>query len=159
MEKRIGIGYDSHRFVEGRKLYLGGIEIPYSKGLLAHSDGDVLIHSIIDAILGGLNWGDIGRMFPDSDPTFEDIRSTVLLSKVSEKLKENHIRIINVDSVLILEEPKLLPYVEKIKESVSFILEVSKERVSIKAKTNEGMGFIGRKEGIASISVVLLEIP
>ncbi len=158
METRIGIGYDSHKFVEGRKLFLGGVEIPCGYGLLAHSDGDVLIHALIDAILGALNLGDIGMFFPDTDPHYKDIRSTILLQKINDLLSERNTKIINIDSVLMLEMPKISPYTEEMKNMLSQILKIQKERISIKAKTNEGMGFVGKKEGIASIVVVLLNV-
>ena len=158
METRIGIGYDSHKFVEGRKLFLGGVEIPCGYGLLAHSDGDVLIHALIDAILGALNLGDIGMFFPDTDPHYKDIRSTILLQKINDLLSERNAKIINIDSVLMLEMPKISPYTEEMKNMLSQILKIQKERISIKAKTNEGMGFVGKKEGIASIVVVLINV-
>ena len=158
METKIGIGYDSHKFVEGRKLFLGGVEIPYECGLFAHSDGDVLIHALIDAILGVLNLGDIGMFFPDTDPQYKDIRSTMLLQKIADLLSEKNAKIINIDSVLMLEAPKISPYTEEMKNMLSQILKIQKERISIKAKTNEGMGFVGKKEGIASIVVVLLNV-
>ena len=158
METRIGIGYDSHKFVEGRKLFLGGVEIPCGYGLLAHSDGDVLIHALIDAILGALNLGDIGMFFPDTDPHYKDIRSTILLQKINDLLSERNAKIINIDSVLMLEMPKISPYTEEMKNMLSQILKIQKERISIKAKTNEGMGFVGKKEGIASIVIVLLNV-
>lgn len=158
METKIGIGYDSHKFVEGRKLFLGGVEIPYECGLFAHSDGDVLIHALIDAILGALNLGDIGMFFPDTDPHYKDIRSTMLLQKVADLLSEKNAKIINIDSLLMLEAPKISPYTEEMKDTLSQILKIQKAQISIKAKTNEGMGFVGKKEGIASIVVVLIRI-
>jgi 2-C-methyl-D-erythritol 2,4-cyclodiphosphate synthase len=158
METKIGIGYDSHKFVEGRKLFLGGVEIPYECGLFAHSDGDVLIHALIDAILGALNLGDIGMFFPDTDPHYKDIRSTMLLQKVADLLSEKNAEIINIDSVLMLEAPKISPYTEEMKDTLSQILKIQQAQISIKAKTNEGMGFVGKKEGIASIVVVLIRI-
>jgi len=148
METRVGIGYDSHKFVEGRKLFLGGVEIPCGYGLLAHSDGDVLIHALIDAILGALNLGDIGMFFPDTDPHYKDIRSTILLQKINDLLSERNAKIINIDSVLMLEMPKISPYTEEMKNMLSQILNIQKERISIKAKTNEGMGFVGKKKAL-----------
>ena len=150
METKIGIGYDSHKFVEGRKPFLGGVEIPYECGLFAHSDGDVLIHALIDAILGALNLGDIGMFFPDTDPQYKDIRSTILLQKIADLLAKKNAEIINIDSVLMLEAPKISPYTEEMKDTLSQILKIQKAQISIKAKTNEGMGFVGKKEGIAS---------
>ena len=158
METRVGIGYDSHKFVEGRKLFLGGVEIPCGYGLLAHSDGDVLIHALIDAVLGALNLGDIGMFFPDTDPHYKDIRSTILLQKINDLLSERNAKIINIDSVLMLEIPKISPYTEEMKNMLSQILNIQKAQISIKAKTNEGMGFVGKKEGIASIVVVLINV-
>lgn len=158
METKIGIGYDSHKFVEGRKLFLGGVEIPYECGLFAHSDGDVLIHALIDAILGALNLGDIGMFFPDTDPHYKDIRSTMLLQKIPDLLSEKNAEIINIDSVLMLEAPKISPYIAEMKDTLSQVLKIQKAQISIKAKTNEGMGFVGKKEGIASIVVVLIRI-
>ena len=158
METKIGIGYDSHKFVKGRKLFLGGVEIPCGYGLLAHSDGDVLIHALIDAILGALNLGDIGMFFPDTDNHYKDIRSTKQKKKINDLLSERNAKIINIDSVLMLEMPKISPYTEEMKNMLSQILKIQKERISIKAKTNEGMGFVGKKEGIASIVVVLLNV-
>ena len=158
METKIGIGYDSHKFVEGRKLFLGGVEIPYECGLFAHSDGDVLIHALIDAILGVLNLGDIGMFFPDTDPQYKDIRSTMLLQKIADLLSEKNAKIINIDSVLMLEAPKISPYIAEMKDTLSQVLKIQKAQISIKAKTNEGMGFVGKKEGIASIVVVLIRI-
>ena len=158
METKIGIGYDSHKFVEGRKLFLGGVEIPYAFGLFAHSDGDVLIHALIDAILGALNLGDIGMFFPDTDTQYKDIRSTILLQKIADLLAKKNAEIINIDSVLMLEAPKISPYTEEMKDTLSQILKIQKAQISIKAKTNEGMGFVGKKEGIASIVVVLIRI-
>jgi len=127
---------------------LGGVEIPCGYGLLAHSDGDVLIHALIDAILGALNLGDIGMFFPDTDPHYKDIRSTILLQKINDLLSERNAKIINIDSVLMLEMPKISPYTEEMKNMLSQILNIQKERISIKAKTNEGMGFVGKKKAL-----------
>jgi len=158
MEIRIGIGYDSHRFVKGRPLYLGGVEIPYDMGLLGHSDGDALIHAIIDAILGALSKGDIGKMFPDKDPKFYGIRSTELLKEVKIILDTHNAKIINIDSVVILEELKIAPYTQSMAHCIASILGIEEHRISIKGKTNEGMGFVGRKEGIVAIATVIIEI-
>jgi 2-C-methyl-D-erythritol 2,4-cyclodiphosphate synthase len=158
METKIGIGYDSHKLVKGRKLFLGGVEISYEYGLLAHSDGDVLIHALIDAILGALNLGDIGMFFPDTDQEYKDVRSTVLLQKIGDLLGEKNVKIINIDSVLVLQAPKISPYTEEMKDTLSQILKIQKAQISIKAKTNEGMGFVGRKEGIVCFVVVLVQI-
>jgi 2-C-methyl-D-erythritol 2,4-cyclodiphosphate synthase len=154
---RIGIGYDVHRLVEGRRLFLGGVEVPFNKGLLGHSDGDVLIHAICDAILGALSEGDIGVHFPDSDDSIEGIESVKILAYVRELAKKKGYTIVNIDSVIITEEPKVSPYREKIRVRLAEILEMDIASVSIKGKTTEGLGFTGRKEGIAAQAVALLE--
>jgi 2-C-methyl-D-erythritol 2,4-cyclodiphosphate synthase len=155
---RIGIGYDVHRLVEGRRLFLGGVEVPFHKGLLGHSDGDVLIHAICDAILGALSEEDIGVHFPDSDESIKDIESIKILIHVQELVKKKGYRIVNIDSIIITEEPKVSPYREKIKARLAEILGMDKASVSVKGKTTEGLGFTGRKEGIAAQAVVLLEM-
>jgi len=148
---RIGIGYDSHKFVEKRKLIIGGVEIPYNRGLYGHSDADVLIHAIIDAILGSAGVGDIGTYFPDTDPSYKDISSMVLLEKTLEIVKSNKIKPLWVDCIIFAEKPKMSPYIPKMKENIQkFGI-----NISIKAKTNEGMGFIGRQEGIAVQAICL----
>jgi 2-C-methyl-D-erythritol 2,4-cyclodiphosphate synthase len=154
---RIGIGYDVHRLVEGRRLFLGGVEIPFGKGLLGHSDGDVLIHAICDAMFGALSEGDIGVHFPDSDESTKDIESVKILTYVQELAKKKGYRIVNIDTVVITEEPKVSPYREKIKTRLAEILKIDVTSVSVKGKTTEGLGFTGRKEGIAVQAVVLLE--
>ena len=154
---KIGIGYDVHRFVEGRRLFLGGIEISFDKGLLGHSDGDVLIHAISDAILGAISEGDIGVHFPDSDESIKGIESVKILTYVRELAKKKGYRIVNIDAVIIAEEPKVSPYREKIKARLAEILETDIMSVSVKGKTTEGLGFTGRREGIAVQAVVLLE--
>jgi len=153
---RIGIGYDIHRLVEERKLFLGGVEIPYFKGLLGHSDGDVLIHAICDALLGAVGDRDIGEHFPDSDPQYQDIASIKLLQVVAGLIKERKFKINNVDTVVIAQEPSLSPFKKQIKESIAKALEIEEGCVNIKAKTNEGLGEIGRKEAIACYAVVSL---
>ncbi|MBA4389594.1 MAG: 2-C-methyl-D-erythritol 2,4-cyclodiphosphate synthase [Syntrophus sp. (in: bacteria)] len=155
---KIGIGYDAHRLVDGRRLFLGGIHVPYGKGLLGHSDGDVLIHAICDAILGAISEGDIGVHFPDSDESIKNIESVKILAYVSELAKRKGYRIINIDAVVIAEEPKISPYREKMKERLAEVLGIDAALVGIKGKTTEGMGFIGRKEGIEVQAVALLEI-
>lgn len=154
---RIGIGYDVHRFTEGRPLILGGVKIDYSKGLAGHSDADVLIHAINDAILGACCLGDIGMHFPDNDIAYKDISSTILLEKVMVLMKECGYRIVNCDNILILEKPKIAPYIQRIREKLFTILETELNTINIKATTTEGLGFCGREEGIAAQSVVLLE--
>ncbi len=136
---------------------IGGIEVPYKFGLLAHSDGDVLIHSIIDALLGACGLRDIGTLFPNSDDEYEGIDSKKLLVIVFEKILNGGFEVVNIDSTVIAEEPKLAPYIQKMRETIASILKMPFQNVNVKAKTNEGMGFIGKKQGIASISVVLVE--
>jgi 2-C-methyl-D-erythritol 2,4-cyclodiphosphate synthase len=154
---KIGIGYDVHRLVEGRRLFLGGVEVPFSKGLLGHSDGDVLIHAICDAMLGAISEGDIGVHFPDSDESIKGIDSVKILAYVLELTKKKGYRIVNIDAVIIAEEPKVSPYRETIKVRLSEILGIDVTSVSVKGKTTEGLGFTGRKEGIAVQAVALLE--
>jgi 2-C-methyl-D-erythritol 2,4-cyclodiphosphate synthase len=154
---KIGFGYDVHKFSTNRKLILGGIEIPFSQGLEGHSDADVLLHAICDALLGAAALGDIGKYFPNTDPNYKNIESTKLLSKVNELIKQNNYKINNIDSTVCLEEPKLFSYIEYMREKISSILEINKSSISIKATTNEKLGFIGRGEGAAAFAVALLE--
>ncbi len=154
---RVGIGYDVHPLVEGRKLFLGGIEIPYHKGLLGHSDGDVLLHAICDALLGAVSEGDIGMHFPDSDKKIEGIESNRILSYIAELLQKKGGTIVNIDAVIVTEEPKIYPYRQLICENISRILKIEPCQVSIKGKSTEGLGFIGKKEGIAAYAVSLVE--
>jgi 2-C-methyl-D-erythritol 2,4-cyclodiphosphate synthase len=154
---KIGIGYDAHRLVDGRRLFLGGIHIPYGKGLLGHSDGDVLIHAICDAMLGAISEGDIGVHFPDSDESIKNIESVKILAHVSELAKKKGYRVVNIDAVVIAEEPKISPYRLEMKEKLAEVLGIDAALVGIKGKTTEGMGFTGRKEGIAVQAVALLE--
>jgi 2-C-methyl-D-erythritol 2,4-cyclodiphosphate synthase len=154
---RVGIGYDVHSLVEGRKLFLGGIEIPYSKGLLGHSDGDVLIHAICDAILGAISEGDIGVHFPDSDESIRGIDSIKILSYVMELVKKKGFKVVNIDAVIAAEEPKIHPHRELIRKNIAKILNVDIDMVGIKGKTKEGLGFVGKKEGIEVYAVALLE--
>ena len=153
---RIGFGYDVHHLILGRKLILGGEIISYEKGLDGHSDADVLIHSIIDALLGAAGEGDIGQHFPDNDERYKDISSLKLLKKTYEILKEKKFAINNIDISVVLEEPLLTPFIIKMKNNIAKVLKISSRRINIKATTNEKMGFIGRKEGIASYCVVSL---
>lgn len=152
---RIGIGYDSHRLVEGRKLILGGIHIPFQKGLLGHSDGDALSHAIIDSIIGALGLGDIGKHFPDTDQRWKDVSSIELLKYVVEFTKVNGYEVSWIDSVVIAEKPKLSEYIERMREALSES-GIPQASINIKAKTNEGMGFIGSEEGIVAYAVCLL---
>lgn len=156
---RIGMGYDVHRLVEGRKLILGGVEIPYEKGLLGHSDADVLLHAIMDALLGAAALGDIGKHFPDTDPAYEGISSLELLKKVGELLKEHTYFIGNIDATVIAQRPKLAPYREQMRENIADALHIDVDQVSIKATTEEGLGFTGSGEGISSQAICLLEKP
>ena len=153
---RIGIGYDSHRLVEGRRLILGGVHIPFEKGLLGHSDADVLCHAIIDSILGALGLGDIGKYFPDTDPTWKDASSTKMLKNVTELIKLGGFDLLWLDTTIIAEEPKIYSYIESMKDELSKY-GVPSGLINIKAKTNEGMGFIGHGEGIAAFAVCLLK--
>jgi 2-C-methyl-D-erythritol 2,4-cyclodiphosphate synthase len=150
---RIGFGYDSHRLVERRRLIIGGVDIPHEKGLLGHSDADVLVHAICDAIIGAMGDGDIGRYFPDTDPAYEDISSLKLLHMVCVMAEERGLVVNNVDSTVILEKPRLTDYVHDMELNISNALNIPKEKVNVKAKTNEGMGVLGRNEGIAAFAV------
>lgn len=154
---RIGFGYDSHRLAKERKLILGGVEIPCEKGLLGHSDADVLLHAICDAILGAIGEGDLGRHFPDSDPAYKDIPSRELLIKVNKLAIRKGYRVNNVDSTLVLEKPKLREYINKMVENIAGFLNVEPGRVNVKASTNEGMGFTGRCEGVVAFAVVTMK--
>ncbi len=153
---RIGQGFDIHKLVEGRKLIIGGIEIDYPKGLLGHSDADVLIHSIIDALLGALALGDIGTHFPDNDPQYKNIDSTILLKETKKLIEEKGYKINNLDNTIFAQEPKMKPYIPLIQEKLSQILEIDKDLISIKAKTMEGQDSVGEKKAISTQSVVLL---
>lgn len=160
MEKRpirVGFGYDVHRLVEGRPLILGGIKIPYLYGLQGHSDADVLLHAICDALLGAIGEGDIGRHFPDTDSQYRDIQSTLLLQRTMEKVEGKKFHLINVDATLVAQKPKLAEHIPKMVKKISEILRVETERVNVKATTEEGLGFTGRGEGIAAYAVVLVE--
>lgn len=154
---RVGIGFDVHRFADGRKLILGGIEIPFEMGLLGHSDADVLLHAITDAILGAMGEDDIGVHFPDTDAAIEGIDSAVILAKIAGLTARKGYRIVNVDSVLVAQRPKIAPYRAAMKKRIAGILSIDPEMVGIKGKTTEGLGFAGRGEGIAAHAVVLLE--
>jgi 2-C-methyl-D-erythritol 2,4-cyclodiphosphate synthase len=153
---RVGIGFDAHRLVKGRPLIIGGVRIPYDLGLSGHSDADVLTHAIIDGILGALAMGDIGIHFPDDDPAYKDVDSTILLRRVMELAKKEGYRINNLDNTIVAEMPKLTPYIPGMKERLSSILEILPSQINIKATTTEGMGFCGRGEGISAYSIVSL---
>lgn len=154
---RIGLGYDIHSLALERKLFIGGIEIPYIKGLMGHSDADVLIHAICDALLGAISEGDIGEHFPDTDPKYQGISSTELLKLVLRLVNKKKYSIVNIDAVIIAQEPGMAPFKKRIQENLAKILEIETDAVSIKAKTNEGMGEVGRKEAIACYAVALLK--
>ena len=153
---RIGFGYDAHRLVKGRSLIIGGVRIPYELGLEGYSDADVLIHSLMDAILGALGKGDIGIHFPDNDPAYKGIDSTSLLERVMSLASQDGYIINNSDNTIVAQKPKLAPYIPNMKDRLSQILEVSPDRINIKATTTEGMGFCGRGEGITAYSIVSL---
>jgi 2-C-methyl-D-erythritol 2,4-cyclodiphosphate synthase len=154
---RVGIGFDVHKFVEGRPLVLGGVNIPFEKGLEGFSDADVLIHAIIDAMLGAIAAGDLGHYFPDTDVQFKDISSLKLLEDAVKILQNRGYRIINIDAIAILEKPKLAPYRQRMREVIAGIIGLDISRISIKATTTEGLGYTGRGEGVASQAVVLVE--
>jgi 2-C-methyl-D-erythritol 2,4-cyclodiphosphate synthase len=153
---RSGIGYDVHPLVKGRKLVLGGVNIPHEKGLKGHSDADVLLHAIADAVLGAAGQGDIGMHFPDSDPRYKGISSLKLLAQVGRVIKEAGFEISNVDCVLLAEAPKIGPYRQKMGRNITKALNIDVDRVNVKATTNEGLGFIGRREGMAAYATALL---
>ena len=157
-EMRVGHGYDVHRLTENRKMILGGVEIDSSLGLLGHSDADVLLHAIMDAILGALAMGDIGKHFPDSDDAYKGISSMHLLTRVKKLLDERGGRIINVDSTIVLQKPKIASYIEKMRNNIAFALNCDVSRINVKATTEEKLGFTGREEGVSAHSMVLLEI-
>lgn len=156
---RIGMGYDVHKLVEGRKLIIGGVEIPYEKGLLGHSDADVLLHAISDALLGAAALGDIGKHFPDTDPAYKGISSIVLLEHVGKLLEENCFFIENIDATIIAQAPKMRPHIDTMRENIAKALRISVEQVNVKATTEEGLGFTGTGEGISSQAICLLTSP
>lgn len=153
---RIGHGYDAHKLTEGRTLYLGGVEIPHDKGLLGHSDADVLLHAVMDALLGAAALGDIGKHFPPSDMAYKDIRSTVLLRKVMEKIEAAGFSLVNADMTVTAQKPRLAPYIEDMRKTIADIVKTDVENISVKATTTEKMGFTGREEGIEATAVCLL---
>ncbi len=153
---RIGFGFDVHRFAEGRKLVLGGVVIPYPRGLEGHSDADVLLHAIMDALLGAAALGDIGGHFPPTDPQYKDASSLELLKRVGALLRDHHFEIANIDSTLVLEQPKLLPYVDRMRANIAAALSLTVNQISIKATTNERLGFIGKEEGAAAHAVAAI---
>jgi len=155
----VGIGYDTHRFAEGRKLILGGIEIPHPKGLEGHSDADVLMHAICDAIFGALGEGDIGHFFPNTDPRWKNTPSKTFLQEAARQLTFHDAKLVNVDASVIAEEPKLAPHIHQMKLQISKALDINPKRIGIKATTNEHMGAIGRGEGIAVMAVAAVDMP
>ena len=155
----VGIGYDVHRLVPGRKLVLGGVEIPFDKGLDGHSDADVLMHAVCDAVLGAMGLRDIGSFFPNTDPRWKDASSKRFLREAAQQVTFKEGRIINIDATLIAEQPKIGPYVDKMKENIAEVLGISFGKVGIKATTNEHLGFIGREEGIAAMAVASIHLP
>lgn len=154
---RIGNGYDVHKLVEGRDLILGGVKVPYEKGLLGHSDADVLAHAVIDAIIGALGIGDIGTHFPDTDEKYKGADSLVLLKRTGEMAKEMGYRIVNIDSIVVAQKPKLLPYIKQMRENMAAVLEMDPADVNVKAKTEEKLGFTGNLEGMKSYAVCIIE--
>ena len=154
---RIGQGYDAHKFKPGDFIMLGGVEIPFNKGMSAHSDGDVLIHAICDALLGAAALGDIGKHFPDTDPALKGIDSRILLRKVAELLTENGFKIVNIDATVVAQKPKISPYLFEMKKILACDLNLTIDEINIKGTTTEGMGFTGREEGIASYAVCLID--
>lgn len=157
MKIKIGLGYDIHRLSKGRDLYLGGVKIPHPSGLIGHSDGDCLVHALIDALLGAVGEVDIGRLFPDTDPAYKGIRSTVLLREVMSLLRRRRMEVLNADVVVVAQAPRLAAYIEAMKDTLCPILGVARDRLGIKAKTNEGLGLIGRERAMACWAVVLAE--
>lgn len=154
---RIGHGYDVHRLTEGRKLILGGVEIPWEKGLLGHSDADVLVHAVMDALAGAARLGDIGKLFPDTDPAYKGISSLKLLSEVGRLLRERGFTVVNIDATLLAQAPKVSPYKARMAGNIAAALEIEAEQVNVKATTEEGLGFTGDGSGMAAHAVVLVE--
>jgi len=154
---RVGHGYDVHRLAEGRKLVLGGVEIPWEKGLLGHSDADVLVHAVMDALAGAARLGDIGKLFPDTDPAYAGISSLALLREVSRLLKEKGFAVVNIDATLLAQAPKVAPYKARMAENIAAALGLETERVNVKATTEEGLGFTGDGSGMAAHAVALVE--
>jgi 2-C-methyl-D-erythritol 2,4-cyclodiphosphate synthase len=154
---RTGIGIDAHRFQAGRRMFLGGIEIDTSKGLAGHSDADVLLHAIMDALLGACGAGDVGELFPDRDPAYEGVSSVELLKQVHDEVRSRGYTVVNVDAVVVCEEPRISPYRQRMCEQIARALQVKTEAVSVKGTTTEGMGFTGRGEGVVAMASVLIE--
>ena len=157
MSFRVGLGYDVHKLTEDRKLILGGVDIPYEKGLLGHSDADVLVHAIMDAILGSAKFGDIGKLFPDTDPQYKGISSILLLERVGSLIKERGYRIVNIDSIIVAQRPKMAPFIPQMEENIARALNIDADLVNVKATTEEWLGFTGSGEGISSKAVCMIE--
>jgi 2-C-methyl-D-erythritol 2,4-cyclodiphosphate synthase len=155
----VGVGYDVHRLVEGRKLILGGVDVHHVKGLEGHSDADVLMHAICDAIFGALGEGDLGHFFPNTDPRWKNAPSKVFLQEAARRMSFHDARLVNVDATIIAQQPKLAGHIHAMKLHISQALEINPKRVGIKATTNEGLGFLGREEGIAALAVVSIDLP
>ncbi len=156
---RIGMGYDVHRLTEGRPLIMGGVEIPYEKGLLGHSDADVLLHAVMDALLGAAAMGDIGKHFPDTDPAYRGISSLELLKRVGQLLEESCFLVENIDATIIAQAPKMRPYIDRMRQNIADVLKIDISQINVKATTEEGLGFTGSGEGISAQAVCLLESP
>ena len=154
MGMRVGLGYDVHKLAENRKLILGGVEIPYEKGLLGHSDADVLVHAIMDALLGAGKLGDIGVLFPDTDPKYKGISSITLLKYVNDEISKKGIHIINIDSIIVAQKPKMRPYIPEMEKNIAAALNINIDDINIKATTEEELGFTGSGEGISSLSLI-----
>jgi 2-C-methyl-D-erythritol 2,4-cyclodiphosphate synthase len=157
--QRIGFGYDVHRLVPGRKLILGGVDIPHDKGLEGHSDADVLLHAVADALLGAAAIGDIGRHFPNTDPRYKGISSLILLRLVGDLLNQHRCTVVNIDATLVLEQPKIAPYADMMRQNIADALTIAIDRISIKATTHEGLGFVGGGDGAVAHAVALLTTP
>lgn len=153
---RIGMGYDVHRLVEGRDLVMGGVKIPFEKGLLGHSDADVLVHAIMDALIGAMALGDIGKHFPDTDAQYSGISSLKLLGHVRELIRREGHGIVNIDATIIAQKPKMMPYIEQMRENIAGVLEIEKNQINVKATTEEGLGFTGEGQGISAQAICLL---
>jgi 2-C-methyl-D-erythritol 2,4-cyclodiphosphate synthase len=154
---RVGFGYDVHALVPGRPLVLGGVRIPYLFGLLGHSDADVLLHAICDALLGAIAEGDIGRHFPDTDPQYKDIKSSILLERVMAKVKEKGSHLVNIDATIVAQKPRLSDFIPRMVNEIAKVLEIDASRINVKATSTEGLGFAGKGEGIAAYAVALIE--
>lgn len=154
---KVGLGYDVHKLVTGRKLIMGGVDIPHDTGLLGHSDADVLIHAVMDALAGAAKLGDIGKLFPDTDPKYKDISSVLLLKQVGAEIKSRGWTVVNIDSIIVAQAPKMRPYIDEMEKNIAKALGIDAEAVNVKATTEEELGFTGKKEGIAAKAVCLIE--